>query len=345
MRGVGIIGAGPGVSALHLPLLAAWRAELDVVHVADAGSGRATALAERLGARSSSGDEQILADPRVEIVAICSPPSAHARQILAAVAAGKRAIFCEKPIALTRADAAAVVTACAEAGVALVVGTNHLFDPAWTRAKLHLDAAAADVRSISVTAALAPNDRYHRLVSDVPVGPPPVRPAVDLADRDQAADIVRQLVVGLGVHDLPLIRDLAPERERLVYARAVPPIGFDLGYLASGVVVRHSAVMLPPGADTLWRMSIHTDHDRIDIAFPPPFVHAGSAHVRVRDAAGRDIRYPVERGDGYEEEWRELVGVLRGDRPTEYSEIAADAVFAIELAEAAASAVLAGGGS
>ncbi|HEX5857783.1 MAG TPA: Gfo/Idh/MocA family oxidoreductase, partial [Microbacterium sp.] len=133
-HGVGIIGAGPGVAALHSPTLARVAADLRVVHVADAGSGSAEPVARRTGARWSSGIDELLSDAAVDIVVICSPPSEHAEQVLAAVATGKRAILCEKPLATTEEDAARVVDACREAGVVLLVGTNHLFDGAWNRA-------------------------------------------------------------------------------------------------------------------------------------------------------------------------------------------------------------------
>ena len=164
--GVGIIGAGPGVAALHLPTLARLSDVFEVVHISDAGSGRAEELAARVGARWSSGTADLLADPRVSVVVLCSPPAEHAAQILASVAAGKRAVLCEKPLATTVADAEAVVAACRAAGTTLMVGTNHLFDPAWGRAKHHLLAGGHVVRAISVTLALPPNTplprRRHR---------------------------------------------------------------------------------------------------------------------------------------------------------------------------------------
>src|SRR5688572_29815230 len=97
-HGVGIIGAGPGVAALHLPTLARLPDEFHVAHIADGGSGRAAALATRTGSRSSSNVGDLLADSEVEIVAVCSPPALHAEQVLASVAAGKRVVFCEKPL-------------------------------------------------------------------------------------------------------------------------------------------------------------------------------------------------------------------------------------------------------
>ncbi len=166
-HGVGIIGAGPGVAALHLPTLARLPEDFHVAHIADGGSGRAEALAARTGSRSSSSVEDLLADPTVEVVAVCSPPALHAEQVLASVAAGKRIVFCEKPIATTEADAISVIEACRSARVALVVGTNHLFDEAWGRAKHHLTATGGPVRAISVTVALPPNGRYHDVVTEL----------------------------------------------------------------------------------------------------------------------------------------------------------------------------------
>ena len=150
MYRVGVVGAGPGVSALHLPTLAGLSDSFEVVHIADGGSGRARRLAERTGAAWSSGSHGVLNDTDVDVVALCSPPGEHAAQILAAVAAGKRAVFCEKPLGTSREDIDAAVDACIDAEVALVVGTNHLFDPSWERVKHQLDATGAAVRSVAM---------------------------------------------------------------------------------------------------------------------------------------------------------------------------------------------------
>ncbi|MEO8261106.1 MAG: Gfo/Idh/MocA family oxidoreductase [Pseudolysinimonas sp.] len=338
--GVGIIGAGPGVSALHLPTLARFDA-FQVVHIADGGSGRAATWAARVGARSSSGTADLLADPAVDVVVVASPPDRHAGDVLAAVAAGKRAVLCEKPIALTVADAEQVIDACRAAGTALVIGTNHLFDPAWTRAKHHLIAGGGSIQSISVTAALAPNGRYHEAVTEYePAGAPMGRPAPDWSDAGVASAVVRQLVMGLLVHDLPIVRDLAPRLERVVFARPVPPIGCTVGFIASGVLVQLTAVMLPAGADSLWRMTIGTSVDRVEVDFPPPFVHAGSATVRVRGADGRETRYARSPIDGYLAEWQGLLALLDGSEVAEYDELLGDALFAIGLADAAGAAVI-----
>jgi predicted dehydrogenase len=63
----------------------------------------------------------VLADRRVQAVVLATPHSAHLEQIVAAARAGK-AVLCEKPFALTRADAERAVQVCERAGVLLGVG-------------------------------------------------------------------------------------------------------------------------------------------------------------------------------------------------------------------------------
>lgn len=338
--GVGIIGAGPGVAALHLPTLDRVGDRFAVVHVADNGSGRAADLAARVGATASRGVADLLADPAVDVVAICSPPAEHARQIRESIDAGVRAIFCEKPLATTEEDARAAVEACRHAGVPLLVATNHFYDEAWDRAKHHLVALESDVRTISATVALPPNGRYHDAVTEsAPSTAAAPRGAPDLADPSAAAAVVRQLVLGLAVHDLPAIRDLAPDFEGVDFAALVPPIGYTIGFRSSGVRILLTAVMLPDGPDAAWRLTVGTSTDRVDVEFPPAFVHAGSATVRVRTGELRSTNYRRDAEDGYVREWRAMAALLDGSASTEYHEILDDAVFAIDLADAAAAAV------
>jgi predicted dehydrogenase len=337
--GVGFIGAGPGVFALHAPTIARVGDEFRIVAVVDGGSGRARAVADAHHSVAAGSVDEVMANPAVDVVAICSPPDQHAAHIRLALAAGKRAIFCEKPVAVAADDARDVLAECVEAGALLVVGVNHLFDPAWARAKHHLDASGAPIGVVTVTLALAPNSRYHDLVSGIPSTNGVKRPPLDLANPALCATIVRQLVVGLAVHDLPLLRDMLPEFEGVEFARAIPPIGFDLGLRASGALVRFSAVMLADGAETMWRLAISTANERVEVEFPPPFVHSGSAATTVRDSAGRQTTFRTEPLDGYEAEWRALAALLRGERAMEYAELLADAEVAIAIADAAGAAV------
>ncbi|WP_347109449.1 Gfo/Idh/MocA family oxidoreductase [Paenarthrobacter sp. S56] len=339
---IGFLGAGPGVGALHLPTVRRLGEPWRVTHIADGGSGRARPLAEPLGASWSSGERELLADPGVDVVAICSPPQDHQRQVLAAVRAGKRVIFCEKPLAATREAATAVVNACKEAGTVLMVGTNHSHDPGWIKARGLLDQQAGPLQSISVTLALPPNARYHRMVSDAGPFQAPPRGRPDTRDPRIAAGVVKQLLTGLAIHDLPAVRNFAPVVERVEYARFVPPIGYAVGFRASGVDVQLALTMLPAGPDSLWRMTFATADLRMDLDYPPPFVHAGSGVVTTVRGDGSTTVYPPTPLDGYEAEWLYLEKLLAGGSPVDYDQVLADALYPIDVAEAAFAAMTAG---
>ena len=83
-------------------------------------------FAAQHGMRLSSDLTDVLTDPDVQAVVLATPHSLHAQQIIAAAAAGKP-VFCEKPLALTRADAERAVNACKQAGVPLGVGHDKRF--------------------------------------------------------------------------------------------------------------------------------------------------------------------------------------------------------------------------
>ncbi len=78
--------------------------------------------------RLSTTLQAVIADPQVEAIALATPHSLHADQIVAVANAGKH-VFCEKPLALKRYDAERAVAACGKAGVVLGVGQNKHFWP------------------------------------------------------------------------------------------------------------------------------------------------------------------------------------------------------------------------
>ena len=72
--------------------------------------------------------ESVLADRTVDAVVLATPHSLHCQQIIA-VAAARKAVFCEKPLTLTKAEAVRAIEACREAGVVLGIGTDKRFFP------------------------------------------------------------------------------------------------------------------------------------------------------------------------------------------------------------------------
>lgn len=76
----------------------------------------------------SSDYADALNDPEVEAVVLATPHALHTDQIRAAVAAGKH-IFCEKPLALNKAEAEQSVALCANAGLVLGMGHERRWEP------------------------------------------------------------------------------------------------------------------------------------------------------------------------------------------------------------------------
>lgn len=87
--------------------------------------------------RARWGVPAIYADPvamvreaGLDLVSICTPPETHAELCEAALEAGVKAILCEKPLAASAREAAAVAKACRRQGVPLGVDYLRRFDPA-----------------------------------------------------------------------------------------------------------------------------------------------------------------------------------------------------------------------
>jgi predicted dehydrogenase len=101
---------------------------LRFVHGVSKEPDKARPLAAQHELTLSENLSDALADPRVQVVVLATPHSLHADQIVQVAAAGKP-VFCEKPLALRRADAQRAIDACAKAGVPIGVGQNKRFWP------------------------------------------------------------------------------------------------------------------------------------------------------------------------------------------------------------------------
>ena len=88
-------------------------------------------ISQRFGAPARSYDE-LLADPEVDAVCICTPSGQHAQQAIAAASSGKH-VLVEKPMALSLADADAMIAACRENGVQLGVCLQRRAEPLFRR--------------------------------------------------------------------------------------------------------------------------------------------------------------------------------------------------------------------
>jgi len=103
----------------------------EVVAVGSRDLEAAEGFAAELGiARAHGSYEALLADPDVDAVYIPLPNHLHREWTLAAARAGKH-VLCEKPIALSAADAEQMVEACEGAGVRLMEAFMYRLHPSW----------------------------------------------------------------------------------------------------------------------------------------------------------------------------------------------------------------------
>ena len=114
--------------------------------VASSNAEGAVAAAARLGiARSYASPRDLIADPDIDVVHICTPNATHAGYAFDVIAAGKH-VVCEKPLATSAVDADRLVAAVAAAGVTATVPFVYRFHPMVREARARV--AAGELGSL-----------------------------------------------------------------------------------------------------------------------------------------------------------------------------------------------------
>ncbi len=101
--------------------------DIEIICAAEPNAAGAD-FAKDFGFKVYDDHKGALGHPGIEAVILATPHSLHAQQIEDSVAAGKH-IFCEKPLALTRAGAEKAVNACAAKNLVLGMGHERRFEP------------------------------------------------------------------------------------------------------------------------------------------------------------------------------------------------------------------------
>jgi predicted dehydrogenase len=102
-----------------------------VVAIGSRNLERAREAGDRLGIPKVHGSyEALLADPEIDAVYVPLPNHLHAEWTIAAARAGKH-VLCEKPLAMTAADAARMVDVCRGEGVRLMEAFMYRLHPSW----------------------------------------------------------------------------------------------------------------------------------------------------------------------------------------------------------------------
>jgi scyllo-inositol 2-dehydrogenase (NAD+) len=191
---VGVVGLGR-MGSFYAETVASLGGAAQLAVIVDPDSQVRGRMQKRLGldvAYASLGDA--LEAVHLDAVLVATPTSAHAETVIAAASAGK-AIFCEKPLALTVAETRKVLASVRGAGVLLQMGFMRRFDTAHARAKAAIESG-----------------KIGRPLTFKAVGRDPGCPPVDFADPRHSGG----LIIDMGIHDFDMARWLmSSEVERV----------------------------------------------------------------------------------------------------------------------------------
>ena len=190
---VGVIGLGRmgQIYAEHL----ARHGQVRIASVSDVVEERAAQLADKFGVASWTADyQEILRDKSVDAVFVTSSTSTHREVVIAAAEAGK-AIFCEKPIALTLEDTDDMIAAIDGSGVMFQAGFMRRFDRGYVAAKRKIE-----------------EDVIGEPVTFKSIGRDPFCPDLEYARPSVSGG----LILDMAIHDFDLARWLMADEVRRV---------------------------------------------------------------------------------------------------------------------------------
>ncbi|MEH7379078.1 Gfo/Idh/MocA family oxidoreductase [Bacillus sp. JJ1533] len=122
---IAVIGCGSIAQHRHLPEYA-MNKHVEIVAVCDIVEDRVHQVASQYGVMAYTNYEELLADPEVEAVSVCTPNYLHAPISIAALEAGKH-VLCEKPMATSKEEAMNMIEAAQKSNKKLMIGHNQRF--------------------------------------------------------------------------------------------------------------------------------------------------------------------------------------------------------------------------
>jgi myo-inositol 2-dehydrogenase / D-chiro-inositol 1-dehydrogenase len=296
---IGVIGAGR-IGRVHAGFLARRVRGALLAGVHDVRSQEALALAGDLGVPAFDSVEQMLADPAVHAVAICSSTDTHADLTIAAARAGK-AVFCEKPLSLRLADVDRVRAAVAEAGVPFQIGFNRRFDPGHRSVR---DAVAGGAVG---------EPHLVRISSRDPV-PPPL----------EYVRVSGGIFLDMTIHDFDMARYVTGSDVVEVYARGsvrIEPSYREAGDVDTALVVLEHEDGCVTAIDNSRRSTYGYDQ-RVEVfgsggmaASGNPPAHAGVVLTAEGESSPAMPSFFLDRyAESYERAWESFVAAVRDGR-------------------------------
>ena len=298
----GIIGAGR-IGKVHAETLAFRLPEARIIAITDLCRDAAQALAGRcsIPVVAESSDE-ILADPRIGAVLICSSTNTHADLIVQAAKAGKQ-IFCEKPIAHDLCQIDRALAAVKEAGVKLQIGFNRRFDANFAR-----------VRKAVVNGEIG-SPRMLHIISRDPA-PPPI----------SYVRVSGGMFMDMTIHDFDMARFLTGDEVEEIYTAGGVMVDPEIGKAGdldtALIVLRFKSGII--GTIDNSRQAAYGYDQRVEILGSDGKIetencYPNQAVVSTGKVVGRDLpmNFFMDRyTESFVSELRSFVDAVREDRPT-----------------------------
>ena len=313
---IGLLGAGR-IGLTHARAVAGI-ATARIAAVFDPVDAAQQAAVELTGARPATVAE-IMADPAIDAVMICTPTDLHADQVEQAAQAGK-AIFCEKPIDLDVGRVRACLKVVERTGARMQIGFNRRFDREFVALRAQIEAGAVgEVELVQITS------RDH--------APPPL-------------DYIRRsggLFKDMMIHDLDMARFLVGEEFVEVFATGSVLIDPAIG--AAGDIDTATATLKTASGKivviTTNRRATYGHDQRAEVHGSKGMASIGNRRATAVSVADRQgyrtepllASFMVRYADAYRHELTAFVEALEAGGPL--SPTGEDGLRALELADAA----------
>jgi inositol 2-dehydrogenase len=298
---VGVIGLGR-MGRIYAEHLARDISQSRLVGVADVIDERARTLAENLKVEFWSTDyREVLDNKKIRAVFVTSPTSTHREVVSAAAQAGK-AIFCEKPIALTLEDTDTMLDIIAKTGAMFQAGFMRRFDTGYIKAKENIQAGVIG-----------------KPVTFKSIGRDPFCPDLEYAKPSVSGG----LILDMAIHDFDLGRWLMNDEVKRVYTEggtlafpqldtvgdidnAVVNLRFESGALGNVEVSRNA----------LYGYDIRTEILGTEGGLQIGYYRQTPLLVMTREGIGHDmVPYIVQRfGDAYRAQSQDFVQRVLNDQ-------------------------------
>jgi len=195
--------------------------------------------------------EEVLADPQIQAVILATPHTKHRAQVEAAAAA-KKHIYCEKPFALSKTDAAAMLEACRRAGIVIGVGHHFRLMPSMRVLDELMQVGAFG------TIMHVEGNYSHDWLANVPAD----------SWRSAAEESRAGGMTGMGIHVLDCFRDLAGPMKRISALSKARALKLETGDTTAALIEFESGATGTLGTTIKtpfdWRIAVYGENCRAE---------------------------------------------------------------------------------